>query len=99
MLHNPRFREVIREPMAEAFGVAILIIFGTGVDCQSVLSANPLVSATPKGVSVPPRIRRHDKTDRCRPPRIGQAWRSAGRAVRHDLICRSDIAPDADPDV
>lgn len=44
-----RIRELIREPAAEFFGVMILIIFGNGVDCQSVLSANTSVSSTPKG--------------------------------------------------
>ncbi|KAF9011828.1 aquaporin-like protein [Cyathus striatus] len=33
-------RQMIREPMAEFLGVAILIIFGAGVDCQVVLSGN-----------------------------------------------------------
>lgn len=45
------YSELIREPAAEFFGVMILIIFGNGVDCQSVLSANTSVSSTPKGVS------------------------------------------------
>lgn len=43
--------EYIREPAAEFFGVMILIIFGAGVDCQVVLSANTNVASTPKGVS------------------------------------------------
>lgn len=30
----------------------ILIIFGNGVDCQTVLGSNPSVAATPKGVRV-----------------------------------------------
>lgn len=44
-----RIRELIREPAAEFFGVMILIIFGTGVDCQVVLSANTGVASSPKG--------------------------------------------------
>ncbi|KJA24023.1 hypothetical protein HYPSUDRAFT_136846, partial [Hypholoma sublateritium FD-334 SS-4] len=32
--------EIIREPFAEFLGVAILIIFGAGVDCQVVLSGS-----------------------------------------------------------
>ena len=44
--------EWIREPAAEFFGVMILIIFGNGVDCQTVLGANPNVSAGPKGVCI-----------------------------------------------
>lgn len=36
--------------MAEFFGVAIFVIFGTGVDCQVVLSTNKGVAAAPKGV-------------------------------------------------
>jgi len=44
-----RYRAVIREPVAEFLGVCILVIFGTGVDCQVVLSTNPRVSASPKG--------------------------------------------------
>lgn len=42
--------EYIREPAAEFTGVMLLIIFGTGVDCQIVLSTNPGVSGSPKGV-------------------------------------------------
>lgn len=37
--------------MAEFLGVAILIIFGAGVDCQVVLSGNSKVAPSPKGVS------------------------------------------------
>ncbi|KAF7796448.1 hypothetical protein EIP86_007625 [Pleurotus ostreatoroseus] len=44
-----RIREIIREPMAEFFGVLILIVFGNGVDCQTVLSANTGVASSPKG--------------------------------------------------
>ncbi|TFK40870.1 aquaporin-like protein [Crucibulum laeve] len=45
-----RYRHVmIREPCAEFLGVAILILFGNGVDCQVVLSSNPGVTASPKG--------------------------------------------------
>ncbi|RDB19033.1 hypothetical protein Hypma_014345 [Hypsizygus marmoreus] len=44
-----KYREYIREAAAEFLGVAILIIFGAGVDCQVVLSSNTGVSATPKG--------------------------------------------------
>ncbi|CCL98851.1 uncharacterized protein FIBRA_00857 [Fibroporia radiculosa] len=44
-----RVRELLREPAAEFFGVMILIFFGTGVDCQVVLSANTNVAPTPKG--------------------------------------------------
>ncbi|KAJ3524467.1 hypothetical protein NM688_g8556 [Phlebia brevispora] len=44
-----RIREIIREPMAEFFGVLILIVFGNGVDCQTVLSANTKVASSPKG--------------------------------------------------
>ena len=43
--------EYIREPAAEFFGVMVLIIFGTGVDCQVVLSGNSAVASSPKGVS------------------------------------------------
>ncbi|KAJ3529813.1 hypothetical protein NM688_g7800 [Phlebia brevispora] len=44
-----RIREAIREPMAEFFGVFIMIAVGAGVDCQAVTSANKNVAATPKG--------------------------------------------------
>ncbi|KAI0712513.1 aquaporin [Earliella scabrosa] len=44
-----RIREVIKEPAAEFFGVMILIIFGAGVDCQTVLSTNTAVAASPMG--------------------------------------------------
>ncbi|CAE7079743.1 unnamed protein product [Rhizoctonia solani] len=40
---------LIREPAAEFLGTMILIIFGTGVNCQVVLSGNTAVSASPKG--------------------------------------------------
>lgn len=42
---------MLREPMAEFAGVMILIVFGVGVDCQVVLSGNPGVAASAKGVS------------------------------------------------
>lgn len=41
---------MLREPAAEFTGVMLLIIFGTGVDCQVVLSSNPSVAPSPKGV-------------------------------------------------
>ncbi|KAF8153159.1 aquaporin-like protein [Crassisporium funariophilum] len=41
--------EIVREPMAEFVGVAVFVIFGTGVDCQVVLSTNPGVASSPKG--------------------------------------------------
>ncbi|KAL6308352.1 aquaporin [Sparassis latifolia] len=44
-----RIRELLRQPAAEFFGTMILIIFGTGVDCQVVLSSNTKVAASPKG--------------------------------------------------
>ncbi|KAF8799028.1 aquaporin [Phlegmacium glaucopus] len=44
-----RYRAFIREPFAEFLGVVILIIFGTGVDCQVVLSGNPNVASSPRG--------------------------------------------------
>lgn len=45
-------RELIREPVAEFFGVMILIIFGNGVDCQVTLSAHSQVASSQFGVSV-----------------------------------------------
>ncbi|KAG6878847.1 hypothetical protein C0992_007156 [Termitomyces sp. T32_za158] len=45
-----KYKQMLREPMAEFFGVMILIIFGNGVDCQVVLSGNPGVAASPKGL-------------------------------------------------
>ncbi|CAE6483263.1 unnamed protein product [Rhizoctonia solani] len=44
-----KIRHLIREPAAEFLGTMILIIFGTGVNCQVVLSGNTAVSASPKG--------------------------------------------------
>ncbi|TFY80758.1 hypothetical protein EWM64_g3254 [Hericium alpestre] len=44
-----KIREKLREPAAEMLGTMILVIFGNGVDCQSVLGADTRVSATPKG--------------------------------------------------
>lgn len=48
---NHHNSEYLREPFAEFLGVAILILFGDGVVCQVVLSANTGVAPTPKGVS------------------------------------------------
>lgn len=45
-------RAFIREPFAEFLGVAILIMFGNGVNCQVVLSVNPNVTPSPKGVRI-----------------------------------------------
>ncbi|CAE6469465.1 unnamed protein product [Rhizoctonia solani] len=44
-----KIRHLIREPAAEFLGTMILIIFGTGVNCQVVLSGNTAVSASAKG--------------------------------------------------
>ncbi|THH09291.1 hypothetical protein EW146_g8723 [Bondarzewia mesenterica] len=44
-----RIREHLREPAAEMLGTMILVMFGNGAQCQSVLSSNTGVSATPKG--------------------------------------------------
>ncbi|KAJ7855659.1 aquaporin-like protein, partial [Mycena leptocephala] len=41
--------EKLREPFAEFLGVAILIIFGAGVNCQVLLSSASGVSSSPKG--------------------------------------------------
>jgi aquaglyceroporin related protein len=44
-----KFRHSMREPVAEFLGTMILIIFGTGVDCQVVLSSKPEVAASQQG--------------------------------------------------
>lgn len=44
-----KYKQLLREPVAEFAGVAILVIFGAGVECQVVLSANLTVAASPKG--------------------------------------------------
>jgi len=44
-----KYKQMIREPAAEFFGVMILIIFGNGVDCQVVLSSNPGVASSQHG--------------------------------------------------
>ncbi|KAF5339642.1 hypothetical protein D9758_015589 [Tetrapyrgos nigripes] len=44
-----RYRQALRPYAAEFAGVMILIIFGDGVVCQVVLSANSGVASTPKG--------------------------------------------------
>ncbi|TFK87343.1 hypothetical protein K466DRAFT_586474 [Polyporus arcularius HHB13444] len=49
-----RIREVLREPVAEFFGVMILIIFGAGVDCQVVLSGNTGVASSPTVLCIIP---------------------------------------------
>ncbi|KAF5392902.1 hypothetical protein D9757_001001 [Collybiopsis confluens] len=43
------YRQMIREVAAEFTGVMLLIIFGTGVVCQVVLSGNPEVAPSQKG--------------------------------------------------
>ncbi|KAJ6572005.1 putative aquaporin 3 [Mycena capillaripes] len=40
---------MLREPFAEFLGVAILVIFGAGVNCQVLLSSVSGVSSSPKG--------------------------------------------------
>ena len=40
----------MREAFAEFLGVAILTGIGIGANCQVVLSSNPQVSSSPKGV-------------------------------------------------
>ena len=42
-------REWIREPAAEMLGTMILTLFGTGGNCQVILSANAGVASSPKG--------------------------------------------------
>ncbi|KAI0043058.1 aquaporin [Auriscalpium vulgare] len=44
-----RVREPLREAMGEVLGVMILILFGTGVDCQVVLSSAQGVASSQKG--------------------------------------------------
>ncbi|KAJ8520828.1 hypothetical protein ONZ45_g2398 [Pleurotus djamor] len=44
-----KWRDAIHEPFAEFLGVAILIIFGNGVNCQVVLSSVTGVASSPKG--------------------------------------------------
>ncbi|KAG9096204.1 hypothetical protein FRC06_008911, partial [Ceratobasidium sp. 370] len=44
-----RIRAKLREPAAEFLGTMILIVFGTGVDCQVVLSGSTAVASSPKG--------------------------------------------------
>ncbi|KAJ6578618.1 aquaporin-like protein [Mycena sp. CBHHK59/15] len=46
------YSEMLREPFAEFLGVALLIIFGAGVNCQVLLSSATGVSATPKGAGL-----------------------------------------------
>ncbi|KEP49030.1 major intrinsic protein (MIP) family transporter [Rhizoctonia solani 123E] len=43
-------KHFIREPAAEFLGTMILVIFGTGVNCQVALSSNPAISASPRGL-------------------------------------------------
>ncbi|KAJ7138439.1 putative aquaporin 4 [Mycena crocata] len=43
-----RCREMLREPFAEFLGVAVLIVFGAGVNCQVLLSSNAGVSSSPR---------------------------------------------------
>ncbi|KAF9260666.1 putative aquaporin 4 [Marasmius fiardii PR-910] len=44
-----KYRMMIREAAAEFTGVMLLVIFGSGVNCQVGLSSNTNVSASPKG--------------------------------------------------
>ncbi|KAG8729227.1 hypothetical protein FRC12_021166 [Ceratobasidium sp. 428] len=45
------WRQSIRELAAEFIGTMILVIIGTGVNCQTTLSIAQSVSSSPKGVS------------------------------------------------
>ncbi|KAG8931829.1 hypothetical protein FRC01_000738 [Tulasnella sp. 417] len=42
-------RLLLREPAAEFIGTLILVLLGTAVDCQVVLSTKPEVASSPKG--------------------------------------------------
>ncbi|TCD66287.1 hypothetical protein EIP91_001578 [Steccherinum ochraceum] len=42
-------REHLREPAAEFFGVLLLVLFGSGVNAQTTLSANKALAGTPAG--------------------------------------------------
>ncbi|KAG8698691.1 hypothetical protein FRC08_005763 [Ceratobasidium sp. 394] len=44
-----RIRAKLREPAAEFLGTMVLIVFGTGVDCQVVLSGSTAVASSQKG--------------------------------------------------
>ena len=52
LLILPPRRNHCREPFAEFLGVCVLIIFGTGVDCQVVLSTDPNVAPSQRGVRI-----------------------------------------------
>ncbi|EEB95266.1 hypothetical protein MPER_05789 [Moniliophthora perniciosa FA553] len=43
------YRQMIREAAAEFTGVMLLVIFGSGVNCQVGLSSSTGVAASPKG--------------------------------------------------
>jgi hypothetical protein len=45
-------RRKLRKPLAEFIGTMILLLIGTGVDCQVGLSSNTAISASPKGVEL-----------------------------------------------
>jgi len=51
-LADKMFSNHIREPMAEFLGTMVFVMFGTGVDCQTVLSSSSAVSSGPKGVGL-----------------------------------------------
>ncbi|KAF9020678.1 aquaporin [Hymenopellis radicata] len=42
-------RDIIRQPAAEFVGTMLLVLFGTGANCQVSLSANTGVASSPKG--------------------------------------------------
>lgn len=44
-----KYRDMIRAPFAEFLGVAIIVIFGMGAICQTVLSQIPAVTPIPRG--------------------------------------------------
>ncbi|KAF7298829.1 hypothetical protein MIND_00830500 [Mycena indigotica] len=44
-----KYRLILREYMAEFLGVCILVIFGTGVDCQVVLATSTAVASSGRG--------------------------------------------------
>ena len=45
-------RESLKEYFAEFFGVMFIVFFGSGVGCQVVLTGNPGIASSPKGVSL-----------------------------------------------
>ncbi|KAG5636311.1 hypothetical protein H0H81_008425, partial [Sphagnurus paluster] len=47
-----KYKQMLREPMAEFTGTMLLVIFGAGADCSFLLSRDPAVSSVTRGITL-----------------------------------------------